>query len=138
MSEQANIQVVRDSYAAFQRGDIPSLLENLTEDIEWIEPPVEPLGGTYRGRASVADFFKKVNETSEFSHFEPRDFIAQGDRVVVLGHYRATVRGTGRAYECDWAMAFTLTGGKISRFQEFTDTAAFAAALPAGASAASA
>jgi ketosteroid isomerase-like protein len=78
-----------------------------------------------------------VNDISEFSSFEPREYVAQGDRVIALGSYRANVKSTGRFYECDWAMAFTLQDGKISQFQEFTDTAAIAAALPA-ASAASA
>jgi hypothetical protein len=138
MSEQANVQIIQEAYAAFTRGDIPSLLESLSEDVEWIEPPVEPLGGTYRGRESVAKFFERVNELSDFASFEPREYVAQGDRVVALGHYKATVRGTGRVYECDWAMAFTFANGKISKFQEFTDTAAFVAALPTAASAATA
>jgi ketosteroid isomerase-like protein len=136
MSEESNVQLVQDAFAAFQRGDIQSILNSLSDDVEWIEPPVEPLGGVYRGRDSVAEFFRKVGETSDFSSFEPREYVAQGDRVVALGSYKATVRGTGRAYECDWAMAFTITNGKISKFQEFTDTAAFAAALPAASSAA--
>jgi ketosteroid isomerase-like protein len=138
MSEQANVQVVQAAYVAFTRGDIQSILNTLSDDVEWIEPPVEPLGGTYRGREGVAKFFQKVSETSDFSSFEPREFVAQGDRVVALGHYSATVRATGRVYGCDWAMVFTFTNGKISRFQEFTDTAAYAAALGTAASAATA
>src|ERR1700682_3161695 len=98
MSEQANVQIIQEAYAAFTRGDIPSLLESLSEDVEWIEPPVEPLGGPYRGRESFAKFFERVNELSDFASFEPREYVAQGDRVVALGHYKATVRGTGRVY----------------------------------------
>lgn len=138
MSEQANVLVVRDAYAAFQRGDIQAILDSLTENVEWLAPPVEPVGGTYHGRDGVAQFFKNVNDNSEFTSFEPREFIAQGDRVVALGHYAATVRSTGRSYKCDWAMAFTLTGGKISKFQEYTDTAAFVAAQATASSAAAA
>jgi ketosteroid isomerase-like protein len=80
-------------------------------------------------------FFQKVNEISEFASFEPREYVAQGDRVMALGSYRAKVKSTGRIYECDWAMAFTVENGKVTEFQEYTDTAAIAAALPAASAA---
>lgn len=131
MSEAANVELVQQAYAAFKRGDIPAVLDSLTDDIEWIEPDVPPLGGVYRGKESVAVFFKKLGDMSEFTSFEPIKYVAQGDHVVALGHYNATVRATGKAYECDWAMLFVITNGKVSKFQEFTDTAAFQAALPA-------
>src|ERR1700722_17311142 len=129
MSEQTNVQVVQKAYAAFQRGDIQTILNSLSDDVEWIAPAVEPVRGTYRGRDRVAHFFQQVSEISEFSSFEPREYVAQGDRVIALGSYKATVRSTKKEYECDWAMSFTFRDGKISKFQEFTDTATVAAAL---------
>jgi ketosteroid isomerase-like protein len=135
MSERSNVQVIQAAYAAFQRGDIQSILDSLTEDVQWIAPPIEPVAGTYRGRAEVANFFQKVNEISDFVSFDPREYVAQGDRVIALGSYRASVRSTGKEYQCDWAMAFTVRDGRVAEFQEFTDTAAIAAALPAAASA---
>ena len=135
MSEQTNVQAVRAAYAAFKRGDIGSILNGLTGNVEWIAPAIEPVRGTYHGRDGVARFFQQVNEISEFSSFEPHEYVAQGDRVIALGSYKATVRSTNRAYECEWAMSFTLRDGKISKFQEFTDTAAIAAALQISSSA---
>jgi uncharacterized protein len=129
MSEQANVQVVQEAYAAFKRGDIQTILDSLSKDVEWIAPGVEPVAGTYHGPDEVARFFRQVNETSEYSSFEPGEYVAQGDRVVALGRYKGMVRNTGRVYECDWAMAFTFRDGKISRFQEYTDTAVLVAAL---------
>jgi uncharacterized protein len=123
------VQVVQNAYAAFQRGDIQTILDSLTHDVQWIAPAIEPVAGTYRGPGEVASFFQRVNEISEFASFEPREYVAQGDRVIALGRYKATVRQTGRAYDCDWAMAFGFRDGKISTFQEFTDTAAVSAAL---------
>lgn len=129
MSEAANVELVQEAYAAFKRGDIPAVLNSLADDIEWIEPDVPPLGGVYRGKESVAGFFQKLGETSEFASFDPIKYVAQGDHVIALGHYNATVRATGKAYECDWAMLFVITNGKVSKFQEFTDTAAFSMAI---------
>jgi hypothetical protein len=72
MGVQENVQIVKDGYAAYARGDIQGLLAMLAEDIEWISPGEGlPLAGTYRGHAAVADFFQKVSEMTEFSSFEP-------------------------------------------------------------------
>jgi ketosteroid isomerase-like protein len=138
MSEQANVQVVKDAYAAFLRGDVQGILDRVSNDVEWVAADVEPVAGTYRGKAEVAQFFQRVNETAEYPLFEPREFIAQGDRVVTLGRYRGISRNTGREFDCEWAMVFTLTDGKVSRFQEFTDTAKVVVALAGSASAANA
>jgi uncharacterized protein len=131
MSEQANVRLVQEAYAAFNRGDIQTILSSLSENVEWIAPGVEPVAGTYRGRDGVAKFFQKVKEIAEFSAFEPREYVAQGDRVIALGNYKATVPATGKTYQCDWAMSFTFRDGKVTNFQEFTDTAAIAAAMTA-------
>jgi ketosteroid isomerase-like protein len=135
MSEQANAQAIQEAYAAFKRGEIQTILNSVSENVEWIAPGVEPVAGTYHGRDGVATFFRKVNDLVEFANFEPREYVAQGERVVALGSYRAKVRANGRFYQADWAMAFTFAGGKIVRFQEFTDTGAIAAAFEAGAAA---
>ena len=72
MSAQKNIQIVNGAYAAFGRGDIQGLLALFAEDIEWIIPGEEwLLAGTYRGRAEVADFFKKDSETSLLNILQP-------------------------------------------------------------------
>ena len=136
MSEEANVQVVRDAYAAYQRGDIQGVLDSLSQNVEWVAVPVAPVAGTYRGPGEVATFFQTIAETFEFSRFEPQEFVAQGDRVIVLGRYTATARSTGRVVESDRVMAFTVSGGKISRFQEYTNTAAVVAALQAASAAA--
>ena len=63
-----------------------------------------------------------------FEVFEPREFVAQGDKVVVLGYYKART-AAGRPFASDWVMIFTVANGKVARFQEFTDVAALNAAF---------
>ena len=61
MGTQENLQVVKEGYAAFGRGDIPGLLALMAEDMEWHHPgPGLPLAGTYRGHDGVANFFQKL------------------------------------------------------------------------------
>jgi ketosteroid isomerase-like protein len=58
--------------------------------------------------------------------FSPRTFDPTGDKVYVRGRYAWEVRKSGKPAAADWCHVFTLRGGKVSRFDEFTDTAAFA------------
>lgn len=130
MSEQQNIQVVKDAYAAFGRGDIQSILNSCAADVVWVSPGEGylPQAGTFRGHDAVARFFQLVGQNMDFTAFEPRSYVAQGDVVVALGYYRATVKQTGKTFESNWAMTFTLRGGEIAEFQEYTNTAGIASA----------
>ncbi len=131
---QKNIGVVQDGYAAFGRGDIPGLLALLDDNVEWKTPGMAdlPTAGTRSGRAAVADFFRVVNELFVFESFEPQSFLADGDRVVVAGTNRYTVKGgSGTSLTEEWCHIFTIKDGRIVSFQEYLDTAPFAAELKA-------
>ena len=135
MIEQENVQSVQSVYAAFGRGDIQAVLEALTDDVEWVlpgPPAVLPFAGGRSGREQVSQFFVVLAETLTFEQFEPREFIAQGDKVVVLGRSRDRMKATGRVVENEWAAVFTLRAGKIARYQVYEDTAAFVSALGSG------
>ena len=91
-----------------------------------------PWAGTRHGRKGVAEFFSLLGETLEFEQFEPREYVAQGDTVVVLGHERSLVKPTGRAFEQEWAHVYTLRDGKIAKGLFIEDTAAQVEAFSAG------
>ena len=134
MTEQENLQVVQSVYAAFARGDIPAVVNALTDDVEWFLPgPTEiiPFAGFRRGREQVLQFFAVLDATLEFEQFEPREFIAQSDKVVVLGRSRDRMKSTNRVIENEWAAVFALRDGKIAGYRVYEDTAAFVAALNA-------
>ena len=82
-----HVQIVKDFFAAMGRGDKQGLLALSAEDIEWIIPGEDwPLAGTFRGHAGLADLLQK-SEMLETST-EPLEFVAQGDRVLVVGFAR--------------------------------------------------
>lgn len=120
-----NIRIIQDAYHKFSNGDVPGLLNLMSEDIEWQTPEIEnaPFAGARRGHGEVGEFFALLDQTEEVTKFEPLEYIAQGDRVVVLGKYGATVRETGRSYETDWVHVFTVRDGKVRSFTEFFDNA---------------
>lgn len=139
MGTQESVQVVQEGFAAFGRGDLPGLLALMADDVEWIIPgPGLPLAGTYRGRDGVAAFFQKLVQEDEILDFQPREFIADGDRVIVVGWERVRVKATNRVLELDWVMSFTVRDGKVVRYRQFSDTKAIADALVSAAAAGSA
>jgi uncharacterized protein len=136
MSVQQNVQIVKNVYAAFGRGDMQGLLALFAEDIEWITPGEGlPLSGTYRGLAEVAGFFQKISEMVEISFLEPREFVAEGDRVLVVGFDRGRVKATNGTFEGHWLMAFTVRNGKVTNVREYIDTLAVARGFEMAASA---
>lgn len=131
MSEQDNEQTARKVFECFGRGDMPGMLGVIAEDVVWRMEGAEvvPYTGERHGHAGVVDFFQQLGGNVEFESFEPQEFIAGGDKVVVLGSERGRVRANGRTFVNDWAIVFTLREGKVTRFRCYEDTGAVAAAF---------
>lgn len=129
MSIEENIQIVKDFFAATARGDKQGLLALCAEDIEWIIPGEDwPLAGTRRGHAGLADLFQTHSETMETSFMEPREFVAQGDRVLVVGLAKGKIKATNRMWEDHWVFAITVRNGKLTNIREYIHTQALARA----------
>jgi uncharacterized protein len=99
------------------------------EDIEWIIPGKDwPLAGTHRGHAGLADLLQKASEMLETSFPKPFEFVAQGDRVLVIGFAKGKIIATNKTFEDDWVFAITVQNGKLTNIREYIDTQALARA----------
>ena len=131
MSADENTRLAQSAYEAFGRGDMAALADVMADDIEWVhpgDPAVDPNGGTFNGKEAVLGWFGGLASTVEFSAFEPREFIAQDDKVVSLVYVEATARETGRPFANHEAHVWTFRDEKVARFEVYLDTAAGAAA----------
>ena len=129
MSAEENTPLVQNAYEAFGRGDIAALAELIADDIEWInpgDPGDNPNAGTFTGKEAVLGWFGGLAASRDYTTFEPREFIAQNDKVVCLVYAEATVRDTGRAFVSHEAQVWTLRDGKIARFQRTLPSMALA------------
>jgi ketosteroid isomerase-like protein len=124
----ADVQTLRDAYEAFNRGDVPAVLEAMDPDIEWNEPGGgRAPSGAFHGTQSVAnDVFATVPENfDEFSAQPDRSFEAFGDHVIFVGEFHAKPKGGG-----DMAAAFAhvwqMHNGKATRFHNYVDATAWA------------
>jgi uncharacterized protein len=128
VSIKENVQIVKDFFAAIGRGDMQAVQALCAEDIEWIIPGKDwPLAGTRLGYAGLADLFETASKTMETST-EPREFVAQGDRVLVVGFARGKIKATNKTFEDDWIFAITVRNGKLTNIREYIDTQALARA----------
>jgi ketosteroid isomerase-like protein len=128
MSIQENIQVVKDFFAAMGSGDRQSLLALCADDFEWIIPGKDwPLAGTHRGQAGLEDVLQKASAELETS-MQPPEFVAQGDRVLVVGFATGKVKATNKTFEDHFVFAITVRNGKLTNIREYVDTQALARA----------
>ena len=132
-----NVDIVREVYRRFGAGDIPGILEL------W-DPPADcqactgltlddiAVAGKRRGKSALAELVESYAEVFDLDVYEPREFIADGDTVVVLGAAEGKVRATGKPFASEWAQIWRLRDGKAVAWQEFCDTAALKAAAEPG------
>lgn len=128
MSIEQNIQTVKDFFAAMGGGSKEDMLAVVAEDMEWIIPGEDwPLAGTHRGHSGLAELLEKAAEVeTEFP--EPPEYVAQGDRVMVIGFATGKVKATNKTFKDDWVFACTVRDGKLTKIREYIDTQALARA----------
>ena len=135
MSIEKNVQIVKDFFAAIGSGDKQGLLALVAEDIEWIVPGEDwPLAGTHRGHAGLADVLQKASEEMETTYPKPPEFVAQGDRVLVVGVATGKIKATNKTFEDHWVFDITVRNGKLTKIREYIDTQALARASEMAAS----
>lgn len=124
--EAANQAVVEGLYRAFGAGDGATIAGLLDPGLVWIEAENGPYAdrNPYNGPGAVFEgLFARIGAEYEGFVVTPVTYVASGDRVVALGRYTGTNRATGEALDAQFAHVFTVSGGKVTRFQQYTDTA---------------
>jgi cytochrome P450/ketosteroid isomerase-like protein len=122
--EQDNIAMVKEVFARFGAGDVPGIVALLDDDvrIDFYGPATIPYAGHFHGSGDARRFFDTVLASVDIHQFDPEEFIASGDKVVVTGHLRLTARKTGGSIESDFVHVITVRDGKWLRFRDFMNT----------------
>ena len=118
--------VVQQMFEAYGAGDLPKMLDLVSEDCEWDHsgPPGCPLNRVFHGKEGFAEFFKVLAETEEALSFDVGDFFESGNQVVVLGRYHWRVFATGKEWESDYAMVYTVEEGLVTGWKTIHDMTA--------------
>jgi ketosteroid isomerase-like protein len=126
LNEEINTKLVQQAYQNVSTGDIPSFLNILAENVIWILPDMSnvPFAGTRQGREQVGQFFRRMREVQDIVEFEPEEFIAQREKVIVLGHFTMHVKATGKLSRSNWVHVWKVEGGRVSYMREYVDSLA--------------
>lgn len=131
INPDTNIELVKKGYELFWAGEFDAFFELFTDDFKWIVSDGFPYAGQYQGREEVMEgVFRPIqNEWDRFDHALDR-LVDGGETIVAIGEYDCTHQTTGREVNASMVHVFDIQDGKIERFQQYTDTALFHAALP--------
>lgn len=128
----SNVQAVQQLYEAFGRGDIPTFLELLAEDVRWEHHPTGnaaqdhdvPYMRSRSGRTAVSGFFEDIQEDFELNSFKPYAFLEGDGLVAVLIEVDLTVKSTGKRLHDEAIHLWELgSDGKVASHRHFLDTA---------------
>ena len=129
MSTEENVRIVKDFFAAMGSGNKQGLLALSADGIEWIIPGEHwPLAGTHRGHTELGAVLQKASKEIDMIYPKPPEFVAQGDRVLVIGVATGTIKATNKPFKDDWVFDITVQSGKVTKIREYIDTQALARA----------
>lgn len=116
---EAAIGILREAYAAFNRGDIDGAVKGLDTEIEWTEPAEFPGGGTYHGHDGVKKYLSQSRAAWAEVNSEPEQFITAGSRIIVFVHARVRGKESKEWQDVKLADVYTVHGGKIVAMRAF-------------------
>lgn len=124
----SNVDVVKGIYDAFVKGDVPAVLGALDPKVEWGEAEgfLFDVGKKFIGPDEVLNgvFMRIANETTHFT-VHPEEYVDGGDKVVSTGRYTGSVNATRKSFDAQYAHYWEFKDGKVTRFQQYTDTGQF-------------
>jgi uncharacterized protein len=109
--------VVDDAYSAFGKGDVPAVLDLLSDDVKWSVPDTVPHGRDADGPAQVGEFFGGLGELWSDFGIEIDAITDEGDKVISVGRAAGKLNGTPSSY--GFVHVFTVDGDRIVRFDEY-------------------
>lgn len=126
----SNLDIIKAHYAGSDAKDIGAMLAPLTATTRWTEMAGFPCAGTYVGPdAVVENVFKVLGAEWDGYTLQIDRLIDGGDTIVGIGTYSGTYRKTGKAMRARVTHVWDLTDGKVTQFEQFTDTALVADAM---------
>ena len=121
-----NIATVQKIYEAFGRGDVATILDQVTEDVDWASEPngTAPWHGVHKGKGEVPKFFEAIGANLEVTEFTPLTFAANDHDVLTVVRFGMRIPATGKQGTMDLHHWFRFnSAGKVERYRGSEDTA---------------
>jgi ketosteroid isomerase-like protein len=123
-----NVAIVKRVYDAFGRGDVPAVIGAFDPNIHWREAEgfIYADRNPYVGPEAVLQgvFMRLAGDWDDFK-VQPEQISATAEGALTQGRYSGTCKATGRRVDAQFAHVWTIKDGKVTQFQQYTDTAQF-------------
>lgn len=116
---------VQRLYAAYSRGDLDAVLEELTDDVDWAAEAAgktAPWHGPFAGKADVPRFFKEIASNVEVIDFRVESLTSNETDVVANILWSFKVHATGSIVSMRMQHLWRFRDGKIAYFRGSEDT----------------
>jgi ketosteroid isomerase-like protein len=123
---------VNQLYDAFNRRDINTILNTLSNDCIWevMGQPEIPFAGIYHGRDDVKEFFGKLMDALDMQEMTVEHILENGNLVIASGHFTAMARKTNKRFSTIWAMTWEFNEEEqVVHFRDCFDTLTCARAM---------
>lgn len=121
-----NVQLAKNIYLAFGRGDIPAVLAGFDPEIEWREAeghPYKPDGAAWVGpQAILEQLFMRLGSEWDGFTVNVRTLHDAGDHVVMEGRYTGLFKSSGKNLDAQACHILRFRDGKLLSFQQYVDT----------------
>lgn len=118
-TQTVETEIVREAYAALNRGDIDGFVKDFASDIERVEFEGTTMAGEFHGIDAVREHVIQGRSTWAEGACEPEQVIVAGDKVVVLAHVRVRLKDQTEWLEGRTGDVFTFRDGKAVQFRTF-------------------
>ena len=121
-----NLELIKQAYADFASGNIPTVLPLFDPAVEWHESKGMPFvegDGIYKGvDAIVKGVFMNLPVHFDGFNMDIKESFEGDNKVAVAGHYKGTNKATGNVFKANFAHVWTLKNGKVTRMFQTVDT----------------
>ena len=121
-----NIATVQKIYEAFGNGDVATILDQVTEDVDWASEAdgTAPWHGVHKGKGEVPKFFEALGANIEVTEFTPLTLAANDNDVLTVVRFGMRIPATGKQGTMDLHHWFRFnSAGKVERYRGTEDTA---------------
>jgi len=111
-------------FARFSAGDIPGVLDLMTDDVTWRvpgKPELSPVAGIYNKDRLKRLFGRMLAQLEDGLQMTVLGLLAEGNDVAVEVESQGDLRN-GRKYRQQYHFLITFRHGKIASVREYLDT----------------
>ena len=134
--EAANVAILKEAYRRWhdsRGGSVDHWMSICDENIKFGSLAQGATGveyfTAYRARDELKKYFNGLLRDWEMIEYRTDEFVAQGDRVVMIGHCSWRAMAGGKVVSTPKADVWRFANGKAVEFYEFFDTAQVVAAM---------